>query len=182
MTKKTQKVILTTLLVVIVTTGLLGPGILYLGGGGDSGGEERNIPPEETAEKVPCLNPSQPVAEEYRIHTTLRIVVGGAEIPIPPDIGADIYCERVIHTHDGSGTIHIEPNGPWTFTLGDFFWTWDKPFSRRQMLDYRADAGHEIVMTVNGEPNTEFEKLVLQNKQAIVIEYRPIGSADGQNP
>ena len=78
-----------------------------------------------------------------------------------------------LHTHDTTGTIHVESPEERDLTLGDFFAVWDnKPFSKDETLGNRADATHEIVMTVDGTKSDEYEKLVLRDKQEIVIEYR----------
>lgn len=123
--------------------------------------------------RVPCINPLLPAPAEYHIHPRLKIIIDGEERVIPANIGLSFSsCERVIHTHDTTGEIHIEPNFYQEFTLGDFFLVWGKPFSKEQILDFRVDDEHEILMTVNGKPNFEYENLILKDKQEIVIEYR----------
>lgn len=123
-------------------------------------------------DKVPCIDASRPVPDSLHIHPHLTIVINGQQQAIPAQIGLSPSCERVIHTHDATGEIHIEPNDPMTFTLGDFFNIWGKTFNQNQILDSKTDANHEIVMTVDGKQNTQFENLVLQDKQNIIIEYK----------
>jgi hypothetical protein len=62
---------------------------------------------------------------------------------------------------------------PRTFYLKDFFAAWGRTFTRRNLLGYRADAAHEITMTVNGQPGTEFGDLVLRDHDEIVLRYGP---------
>lgn len=125
--------------------------------------------------RVPCANPFLPAPEKYHIHPRLKIIINGQERTIPANIGLSFSsCERVIHTHDETGEIHIEPNFYQEFTLGDFFSVWGEPFSKNQILDAKVDDKHEIVMTVNGKPSFEYENLVLKDKQEIVIEYKSI--------
>ena len=123
--------------------------------------------------RVPCINPTLPIPEQYHIHPVLKIIADGKDIPVPANIGIELAgCEHVLHTHDTSGTIHIEPNYYQEFTLGDFASVWNQPISKDQVLDYKANADHEIVMTVDGAPSDKFGDLVLKDKQQIVIEYR----------
>ncbi len=112
------------------------------------------------------------VATKFHIHPELRIVIGGKDEPIPSDVGVEPGCLRAIHTHDEIGIIHVEAPEPKDFTLSDFFAVWNKDFSRNSILGHRADDDHEVVLTVNGEPNDQFENLVLKDKDKIVIEYR----------
>lgn len=125
-----------------------------------------------SGEQVPCINPALPIPANLHIHPNLKIVVNGEEVRVPASIGNGVGCERVIHMHDETGEIHIEPNFPKDFTLGDFFWVWQKPFSKDRLFEYRVDDAHEIVMTVDGQPNTAYETLVLKDGQQIVLEYR----------
>ena len=51
--------------------------------------------------------------------------------PIPANIGITATCLEVLHTHDTSGLIHIEPDTPEqgrVYTISDFFVVWGKPF------------------------------------------------------
>lgn len=162
---KKSKGFLTLLLVVVFAVGLLGYGNFFSGATKppDKGGKDR----------VPCINSLLPIPPEYHIHPHLKIVIDGTEVPVPANIGLSIVgCERVVHTHDRTGQIHIEPNEYYPYALGDFFWVWDKTFSKTQILDKVVDAEHEVVMTVDGAPSEEYGDLVLRDKQEIVIEYK----------
>ncbi len=128
--------------------------------------------PDQTAGEVPCIIPGLPIPEGYHIHPHLRIVIDGKNVPVPANIGSG-GCEKVMHTHDASGEIHIEPNFYQEFTLGQFFREWEQPLSAALLLDKTADASHEIIMTVDGKPDAEFGNLVLRDGQEIVLEYRP---------
>ncbi|MBU6500824.1 MAG: hypothetical protein KGJ89_01750 [Patescibacteria group bacterium] len=109
---------------------------------------------------------------QFHIHPTLTIIANGVKQTIPANIGITADCLRVIHTHDDTGVIHVESPQAENFTLGDFFAVWGKVFNQGQVLDYKADAGHEIVMTVDGKPSTEYENLILKDGQKIVVEYK----------
>jgi hypothetical protein len=139
---------------------------------GDSG--EEQTAGEPWRHHVPCINPALPIPAQYHIHPVLKIIADGKPIPVPKNIGIAFRCEKAVHTHDETGTIHVEPNVYVPFSLGDFFDVWEKPFNRDQILDFKRDGNHEIVMTVDGSASEEFEKLMLKDKQQIVIEYREI--------
>jgi hypothetical protein len=154
------------LLVVALAVGLLGFNTFTGVQGPPSRGNS------SSSGQVSCVNPALPVPEEYHIHPILTIVANGAPVAVPANIGLSVQCHRILHTHDLTGTIHVEPNFYEPFTLGQFFDVWGKPFSRDRVLDYQADDRYEIAMTVDGAPSSEFENLVLKDKQQIVIEYR----------
>lgn len=128
----------------------------------------------DTYGQVACINPELPVPDELHFHPHLVILLEGKQEIIPADIGIDEHCHRILHTHDKSGTIHIEPNVADTFYLGDFFSVWGKTFNQNQILDKKVDSNHRILMTVNGAVNREYENLVLAEGQEIRIEYQKV--------
>lgn len=109
---------------------------------------------------------------QFHIHPHLEIVINGIQQKIPSEIGITNGCMHPLHTHDASGTIHVESPEKKDFTLADFFAVWNQPFSKNEILGYKADATHEIVVTVDGRQNSEFENLILQDLQQIKIEYK----------
>jgi len=114
----------------------------------------------------------------FHIHPRLSIRVNGVTEKLPTNIGITFSCMHPLHTHDETGEIHVESPEKRDFTLGDFFAVWGKMFDQSQILDYKSDAEHEIVMTVDGKPSTEFEELILIDKQQIVIEYKKLEVAE----
>lgn len=116
--------------------------------------------------------------QEYtvqHIHPALAITINGQKQEIPVNIGietgAGSGCLHPLHIHDASGTIHVESPEPRDYTLGDFFAVWGKAFGPDQILDSKTDSSHKIRMTVNGQDNTEFDKLVMHDKDDIQIIY-----------
>ena len=72
-------------------------------------------------------------------HLTIEIA---ARVRVPADIGIvtagyAVICLYWLHTHDDSGTIHVEAPGG-TFTLADFFAVWVSRF--RQLVWVRTPA------------------------------------------
>lgn len=115
-----------------------------------------------------CL-PTEQLA--MHIHPVLTIMINGQKQEVPAQIGIEGSCFHFLHTHDNTGTIHVESPVQTDFHLSDFFAVWGKTFSQDQILDSKADDTHKIVMTVNGQPSTEYGDLVLRDKDQIVISY-----------
>lgn len=127
------------------------------------------------------------------IHPTLQIVIEGLDFAIPADIGLTDARHFNPHTHDDTGVLHIGEGpvsgidppdaSPRLTTLEDFFDVWrttnigtsrnnpDAFFSQNQILDRVADAHHAVRMTVNGQPNFEFEQYSPHDVDEIVISY-----------
>lgn len=105
------------------------------------------------------------------IHPRLSIAVNGDPVTIPAGIGLSGQIVGSIHTHDSSGTIHVESREP--KTLGDFFRAWGQPFGPDRILSYVVDSTHSLSMTVNGQPSPALDRLVLEDGQSISIVYGP---------
>jgi len=94
---------------------------------------------------------SMGTAEHY--HARLRIVIDGADVPVPPDIGVDpnTGAMSALHTHEGDGTIHIEADSVGElFTLDHFFTRWGVALNRQQIGGARAKPGQQVQVTSNG--------------------------------
>lgn len=120
-------------------------------------------------------------------HPELNIFINGEKQEIPGDIGIggqyasskwfdSMMGMTDIQTHDASGTLHWEVmKGPvlkGEARLGAFFEIWGKPFSNDQIFDVKTSDGGELTMTVNGEPNSEFENYLVKDGDKIEIRYQ----------
>lgn len=65
----------------------------------------------------------------YHIHALLSVYQDGQRLALPDSIGRGSGCNYEMHTHDGSGVMHIETNVEKVFTLGQFFALWGQPLS-----------------------------------------------------
>ena len=96
-------------------------------------------------------------------HPLLTIVVDGRAESIPASTGVIPSCMAEVHTHDASGTIHVESaSGDKKFYLKDFFTIYGRSIDRD---------GHTVSMKVDGAPSTELGDLLLKDKQNIVLDY-----------
>lgn len=110
----------------------------------------------------------------------LDITINGKPIPIPAKIGIkpsmwknhdlDKYGMQSmnmtmpgmapLHTHDTSGTIHIETSINRNYTLGEFLDTWSG-------LDLN---GKQVKTIVDGKPVSDFRNIVLKDGDQINLE------------
>jgi hypothetical protein len=85
----------------------------------------------ETIDGVPCGI----AVQTFHIHSHLSVMLDGQLLTIPAHIGiigsTPTFggCTYQIHTHDGSGRLHIEGSVPVAYNLGNFFDIWGQPLS-----------------------------------------------------
>ena len=94
------------------------------------------------------------------IHPHLKIFVKGEEIKIPSNIGISSSCMRPVHTHDDSGTMHLEFPTKTDVTLETFFKIWEKPLN---------EFGINPKMKVNGVENAELEGYIMRDSDQIEL-------------
>ncbi len=110
---------------------------------------------------VPCLDPE--VYLQQHLHPTLQIVVDGALEKVPANIGISASCEHALHTHDDTGTLHVEAQDVYPYSLGDFFRVWGKPMER---------SGYTLTTFVDAQKyDGAPENIVLKDKQQIILSY-----------
>ncbi len=114
------------------------------------------------------------MAQGFHVHPVLEIVVNGEKVEVPANIGVGPTCMTVLHTHTPDGVIHVESPEKRDFTLADFFAVWEQPFSKDEILTYKANADHRIRITVDGIEVDTFENTVLRDGERIVISYEPL--------
>jgi hypothetical protein len=112
------------------------------------------------------------------IHPFLAVYVNGERIALPANIGigpgAPLEDMAGLHTHDDSGTVHVEnAEDP---TLSQFFEIWGVPFSSRRLGPYKARGDDAVRMWVDGGRSQAFGELVLEDGQEIVLAYGPKGA------
>jgi hypothetical protein len=117
-----------------------------------------------------------PVGKEtFHIHAMLHIYVEGLLVPLPADIGI-VKAKRLetsLHTHDGSGIIHMEADHRFNFTLGDFFAVWGVKLGPAQVGGLTGAGGDHLHFYLNGKPLANPAAHVLHREDSIVIGYGP---------
>lgn len=90
------------------------------------------------------------------IHAHLDMLVDGQPVAVPANIGIDPKHSTIspLHTHDGTGVIHIESPVKRQFSLGEFFSEWQVSLSPDHIGGLRADGSKVVRVFVNGKPET----------------------------
>jgi hypothetical protein len=121
------------------------------------------------------LPPESPVVMHE--HANLQVFVHGESQPVPTDIGIDTSDNPAyiasLHTHDDSGTVHLESSQSRTFTLGEFFDVWGVRLSPSCMGAYCNDADNRLRVFVDGEEVTgeSIRDVALNDQLVIVVAY-----------
>jgi hypothetical protein len=116
--------------------------------------------------------------EKFHIHAMLHIYVDGLLRPLPADIGLDPAkgVESSMHTHDGTGIIHMEAPHPYSYTLGDFFSVWGVKLGPAQVGGLKGYGGDHLHFYLNGKSLSNPAAHVLHNGDSVVIGYGPLNS------
>jgi len=72
---------------------------------------------------VGCAN-----SEAYHAHTLVSIYRNGTRLAMPGSVGIGA-CTYELHTHDGSGVVHVETDVRKDFTLSQYFALWGQVMS-----------------------------------------------------
>lgn len=115
-------------------------------------------------EEVAKSAPEDQIASRTGLHwhAQLAIYIKGEKQEVPEGIGLGAI-EQPIHTHDNSGTIHMEFPGlvkKDDLRLGQFFQIWGKQFN-----------SGKVKMMVNGQDNQEFRNYQMRDGDKIEIRY-----------
>ena len=123
----------------------------------------------------------------FHIHPVLHITINGQAMPIPANIGIDSTLWKdhsldsygmmsgmaPLHTHDSSGTIHVESTTTRDYTLGGFFQIWGQTFDAQEVLGHTAGPGHSVWMVVDGTKMSPSASLVFRDQMTIEIVCGP---------
>jgi hypothetical protein len=132
-------------------------------------------------------------------HAHLDVIVDGTKVTVPGGVGLAEPVDRgtcqppvgdcatghfftaevansPLHTHSASGLIHIEPDRPGTYTLGEFFDEWGVRLDSSCVGGYCAGSGKELRVFVNGRrvPGDP-RRIVLTNRQEIAVVFGAAG-------
>jgi hypothetical protein len=119
----------------------------------------------------------------FHIHSHLEIFVDGKKVPIPANIGIDEATQFIspLHTHpttpdNPEGTIHMEADQQYDFTLGQFMNVWGVKFSDTQIGSLKSQGDKKLQVYVNGQRVNDPVNVVLQEHDVVVIGYGKPGS------
>ena len=108
------------------------------------------------------------------VHPQLGVKVNGRPIIVPENVGIDkslwkdhsldkygMQGMSPLHTHDSSGTIHVESSIERDYTLGEFLDVWDG-------LDTANNKTVKVI--VNGQLLSDWRNHILEDKEQITLE------------
>jgi hypothetical protein len=106
----------------------------------------------------------------HHVHTYLGVFVDGEAEVVPAGIGIDNDGHRIaaLHTHDCSGTVHVEAEEPIELTLGQFADMWGVKLDAQCFADLCAP-DNPVVVQVNGEPVADARAVVIADCDVIRI-------------
>ena len=133
---------------------------------------------DQLTERLAAIGlPAMPKEEfAQHIHQHLTIAVRGNPVTVPAGIGINQFVRYIspIHTHDSTGTIHIESASVETFTLGQFFDVWGVRLTADCIGGYCRKAGEALQVTSDGAPVKDPRALPLHDKQEIQIQFETV--------
>lgn len=97
-------------------------------------------------------------------HPRLEMYVRGEKLEIPQNLGLGAV-HRPVHTHEDLPLVHLEFEGrvhEEDLMLGEFFESWG-----RDMREF----GENMRMSVDGVPNTDYERYVMRDGDVIELRY-----------
>ncbi len=106
------------------------------------------------------------------IHANLRIFVHGKQETVPQGIGISGSNGTSLHTHDTSGTIHVESSKVRAFTLGEFFDVWGVRFTSSCLGGYCTGGSNRLQVFVGGQEQAgDPGNVVLHDHDVIVVTF-----------
>ena len=110
------------------------------------------------------------------IYSEISVKVNGQSIIVPENVGIDkslwkdhsldkygMQGMSPLHTHDSTGTIHVESSVKRDYTLGEFLDVWGG-------LDTASSSGKTVKVAVNGQPVSDWRNHILKDKEQISLE------------
>lgn len=160
----------------LVSTG--GTDTLSGGGGSDSDyfvvGPNASIADATANDTISTSEVAPTPVQTFNISLTIQIVNSPAvsTIQIPEGAGSVPGQTSIAQTIDSNGTIEFNSDSETPMTLGQFFNQWGVNFNQFAIGQYTSVGGvHNLGMTVNGSPNTQFDQLPVSNGMNIVITF-----------
>ena len=128
--------------------------------------------PEDTVDLAATAGvPVDPVEWlSHHVHTYVGVFVDGEAEVVPAGIGIDNDGHRIagLHTHDCTGTVHLELEAPIELTLGQFADSWGVKLDGECFADLCAPQS-PVTVQVNGEPVADPRAVVIADCDVITI-------------
>ncbi len=105
-------------------------------------------------------------------HPNIEIIIKGEKFVIPTNTGIKGNIHEPMHTHDLTGTVHIEIPGVVKnddLKISRFFNIWGKTFNKECIFDNCNGSEGKVKMIVNGIESDQFEDYSLRDGDKIRI-------------
>ena len=119
-------------------------------------------------------NPPMDSMGMMHFHPQLTLVIDGKPATVPAQLGIDptlwkdhsldsygMQGMAPLHTHDTSGTIHVESYANRYYTFGQLLDIWGLNLS----------AYKQVTMTVNGQPVSDYQNYILKDGDKIILSF-----------
>jgi hypothetical protein len=130
---------------------------------------------EQTNERLALLGLPELSESVLHLHIRLWIYVDGEPVVVPEGVG---YNEQLqvfspLHTHDPTGTVHVESADPnFKGVLGQFMDVWGLYFTPTCLGDRCNEGDQQVRVFVDGQPYVGDPTLVpLADQSAIVVTF-----------
>src|SRR5207253_855121 len=113
-------------------------------------------------------------AVALHIHPQLSIIVEGQKVPVPANIGIEPSGQTMaaLHTHDDTGTIHVESPVARPYNLGEFFDVWGVRLIRNCLGSYCSTTTKHLAAFDDGTPyRRDARSIELKDGEQIVLAY-----------
>jgi predicted small lipoprotein YifL len=118
------------------------------------------------------------LSEIYHVHSHLSIFLNGEQLQVPGQVGivptgTSTHCHYNIHTHDGSGKIHVEAAASGTFTVGNLFAIWGQSLTSSNVAGLTGMPVRVFVTDNNGtvtESTSDWDKIELKSHREVTIQ------------
>jgi hypothetical protein len=106
------------------------------------------------AAKAAGLKVSAMEGSVNHFHAHLDVIVDGKAVPVPADLGIDQTAQAMseLHTHDGSGVLHIEAPARSRYILGQVFNEWGVQLGPDGIGGLKTGGGKTLTAYVDGKP------------------------------
>jgi len=164
----------------VVLSGILAIAFVWFTRGGEDPARPAALPGELTTEAPWPPNTEQLSARVdaiglpaegtvKHVHANLRIFVHGEPVDVPNEIGIRQDEIASLHTHDETGTIHVESEVARDFTLGEFMDVWGVRLSGTCLGGY-CEAGQDRLRAfVGGEEITGNRRDIVLDDQTVIV-------------
>ena len=118
-----------------------------------------------------------PLASDH-FHPTVKVFVGGTEVPVPDNIGVgEGGVSAPLHKHPGDDLLHAEGLKDGELTLAQVMKIWGVPLSPERLGPHKADGQRAVRMWVKAPgaerfvESREFGRLRLRDAAEIYLAY-----------